>query len=447
MTFLQERYKFLLALLLVFVAFFSRAQTTEWIVLNDTDGAMRADAIAADLEGNTYVFGEFQNDAQFNSLDTTKLSVTAFARNKEAYLAKYNNQGDLEFVHFVSGSGQSIVPGPLTVLKDGRIAALFTSQSGYELDLAGEKIQGAGRMSSVLCIFNQSGELDKKVDVPLSYCHLLAENWQGDLYMMGRGSASRAQARTQYIAVLDYGASEVRTLTQSHENFVRATFYQDQIWLLTFERKETKYKRSSGTYHVSTIDTYGNNEMQSKFDKERGLTSISNIDFVISGGELQLRVLFGSTGTGTLPFDGGVEVEKGNSPMLVYNRYGKKMARTTSSVFHDFALVNGTDDGGYLVTTICFDTLKVAGVEPTLYQRQEPYTGEMIHIKFDHNLKVEWIQKAGGNTMNFGRVCAITVEGNYFYSGMRMNGTAELDTGEFEPNWSSAVYVRKVLMP
>lgn len=450
MTFLQERYTILPALVLVFAAYFSQAQTTEWFVMNDQVGIMTADAIAPDLEGNTYVFGQYQNEAQFNSADTSKLSVTAYARQKEAYLAKYDRSGDLQFVYFVKGSGGSsnyITPGPLTVLADGRVAILFTATSSFELDLSGEKVKGLARTSSVLCIFNTNGALDQMIDVPLTYCHILAQNSQGALYMMGRTNSYSGGGRTQFIAVLDLGATEVRRLDESYPNFEKAMFYKDQIWMLTFEQTETKYNRSRGIYHISTIDAFGTNEVHEKFDKERGFMYSSNMDFLTAGGALQFRVMFQVSGSGTIPFDGGIEVEKGKSLLLVYDEFGKEVARAISSGFRNGARLDGTDDGGYLLTTLSSDTLTLEGEASIPCTRQEPWTGEMIHVKFDSQMQVEWVQKAGGNSMNSGRMCALAIEGNRFYCAMQMNGTATLDIGERSANWGGAMYVRQVKMP
>lgn len=444
----QERYTIIVLLVLSFLAKTSIGQETEWFVLNDFSYVMKANDVVIDDEGSSYVFGEFEKEVQFNSLDSNDLSIHAAAHFRDAFFAKYDRTGQLQFINFIAPLGSNsnyVIPGPLLILNDGRVAALFTATSGYRMTIQGVESEERTSKSSKLCIFNTSGTLDKIMDVPLTYCHFLEQNAAGDLYMMGRKSGYASSQDQQHLVLIKSGKTMAQLIELPKKKIIDAEMFNDKIWILSYEFKESKYYSSRGIYHVETVDANTSAASRKVFQKETGFIDQPYCGFVISGGELRLSMIFEALGTRTIEFDGqSIPLERSKNILIVYDQNGNEVHRTKSNGFARYSRVIGTPDGGYLVSTTVPDTLKIDGRDEISTLRTAMWYSELMHIKLDDMLQVQWIENGGPVSTSHGFICVQKIVNDHLYVVARMTGLGVFDFGERDLEWANGLYIRKI---
>ena len=446
----MERYILLPFWFIFGVIGISHSQSTAWFALTDYSHLMVPFEIKADSDGNTFVLGEFEKESRFSSADSNDLEVHATAYFREVFLAKYDPDGRLIYVNFIEqsgGSSNSVSSGSLLVLGDGRLAVVFTSVSGVRIHTTDGVQDKQMRSSSGLCFFDAKGNLEQVIDLPLSYSRFIAKNSSGDIFILGRGSGHYASYSTEYLFMIRRGQTEVTKLTHEFTALSDIRMVNDKIWIAYYEFQEKKYYSRRGTFHFKLIDTYNPDIMVSKFSKATGFMEDPKVSFLESGGKLQISVLIEGRSNGTVEFDGkNVQLEKGRNVLMIYDQNGHQIKTTRNGGFARNTFINGTSDGGYLMTTLAYDTLFLSGRDPIVCLRDAMWEYELFHIKFDNQLRIQWVTKGGGATTHYMHSCALDVVKDQLYVASRLYGYGEFDFGRRDLNWSGGMYVRNISM-
>ncbi|MCE3226172.1 MAG: hypothetical protein K0S32_723 [Bacteroidetes bacterium] len=174
----------------IFVAKYNSAGQYQWAFgFGGSGNYDSGQGIAIDAAGNVYVTGYFGDDVDFDP-GAGLASYTAQPGNNDAFIAKYNNNGQFQWVHHISGAGieqgvsvtidptnnDVVVTGKyeLTIDVDGTAATTtLTSEGG--LDIFVSRYSSAGIFISAFSVGGPGTDL----------CNDISTDGAGNVYITG----------------------------------------------------------------------------------------------------------------------------------------------------------------------------------------------------------------------------------------------------------------------
>lgn len=424
-------------------------QRTEWFTMNDCSSLVQPSSVAADNYGNVYVYGQFDQEAVFKSVNPDDKQISAYAPWKQTYLMKYDRNGVLKYINFIpnrGGNSDMTYPGPMKVLNDGRIAVIVYCNSTFAVVDQLQTTEFRSYKAGHLLIFNDAGVLSEYIDLPLSHCSYLEQTEFGDIYVMGRPKGYRSSYRNTELYLIPNGRNKAEKVEVDLKNEGTVAYYYNyKLWLLTFEAKPAVKYRKLGTYTLNALRPGTSGVMDEVFQKDfYGFSSIKP-SFTVSGNALNVSFLIDAAGPNSLEIDGvAVPMESRIRQLIVYDANGAEKARTQFNAVAGSDYLAGTSDGGYIFQASAYDTLKMEGYPEIPCNRIAPFKYELFYIKLNSALRVEWTLKGGGVPDNFYSNSVFALKGKELYSVSRLLDFGEFDFGRREVDWRFGMYVRKI---
>ena len=127
----------------MFMAKVSPEQELIWVVTAEADGTTGASGFKPYYhEGYVYLYGDFRGDATFFSADMSETTMSA--TNRSNFIAKYTENGMLEWVRSVSSShssGLTTLGSANNLVVDEEGSVYFTTQFRTDADIAGNLVE------------------------------------------------------------------------------------------------------------------------------------------------------------------------------------------------------------------------------------------------------------------------------------------------------------------
>jgi hypothetical protein len=446
-TKLRESYGLLLLFFFLLFSTITNGQKTAWFAPQNSSGSVQVDALTNDSQRNVYTLGKFTGHFNLNSAIGQPETINAYASSSmpRVFLSKHDPNGKLCFlVEIDSRYGNAQLPYGKDVreLNNGSIAVLLRMAGDYAIiDARSDTTTIRRPKPCSLLLFSKEGIFQKSYDLPVDHASEIIETPNGDLYFLGIES-SYVYGNTQKICKIDRFTDIPERIALKLPNVRQLYFYGGQLWAVSFEQIETKRYLSAGVFSVGTI-SFQDNSISPRFKKEIGPCRSSSGKLIESGGQLKFMLHIKSSQASPVAINGQELVGSKEGGIIIFNQFGVLEQARSFSPYHLNIDLKGSADGGYLMQATVFDTLTWHGAEPILVPKHRPYIGELIFLKLNFDLSVDWYFMGGGSNPSSTSPPSIYTE-NSIYMASQLIDFGMFDFGKYTSAWKSMVYIRKV---
>lgn len=360
-----------------------------WVQQGGGNGADRGDAVAVDPKGSIYVAGEFSGSANFGTRVLTGSGATS------AFLAKYENGGNLVWLQQISGKGNDFARGVSTDSAGNVFVAgtfddettFYSSASDLASSVRTVIPKPAGGSGIFLASYDGSGNLRRTSrfgGTGRTSANGIALDTAGNIYVAGGFEGSEA-----------FGASVVASIEGSRDILV-AKF--DNAGQLVWAR------RAGGKL----------------FDEALGIAIDHNGGIVVTGRFEGASDFGGVTLNGSGDADIFVAKYDGDGNVLWAKKAGGSRKDTGNGIATDKA-------GNIYLTGMFYDraTFDSSAISAT------GTNSDIFIAKYNPSGNLIWVKTAGGPGADIGAGIAADADGNVFVTG----------SFEVAPNFNSTLLV------
>ncbi len=447
---------------ILFIGFFIQtnihAQAPNFTWIKTAGGTNRESLwdITTDKYGNCYVVGSFKDTTTFNGTDLISAGYT------DAYIAKYNESGNLNWIKRFGGTDYDEAK---CVIVDANDNILVGGAFGNSVDFGCGLLSSAGYSDIFILKLNTQGDVlwSKKAGGPgIESIEDITVDETNHIYITG-GFANGAQFgsvllttpnnESVYVAKYSttgniqwangYGGgmfSSGYAITIDSGGFLRATGrFRDQI---TFGQT-TLYSAGDFDGFIIKQKQDGTILWAKGFggqDNEtiHGITLDSLGNSIVAG-------FFGEYGH-PVSLDGIIlNPVSDNSDILVakYDSSGSPIwAKAAGGPFFDSAFDVSMDGSGNSYVTGRFKDNAVFG-DTALTSAGEM---DVVIVKYNSDGNIIWIKKAGGTNSDEGHAVVTDVSGNVFVGGF-FSGSADFDRMTVNSEGDDDVFIVKLIQP
>lgn len=144
----------------IFVARYDASGTLVWVISAGGNGVDEAEGVAVDNDGNVYVTGFFEGDADFDNDGQTDVSATGGSSDQDIFIAKYDPMGSLLWVN-TAGAQFALESGnDIDITSSGNV--VVTGQTAGDADFDGDgqaDVTSAGSTDIFVAQYDASGTL------------------------------------------------------------------------------------------------------------------------------------------------------------------------------------------------------------------------------------------------------------------------------------------------
>jgi len=377
----------------IFIAKYNSAGVQQWVRTAGGSDGDAGSAIGLDANGNVYVTGEFETTCKFSPTD----SITS-SGNNDIFLAKYSNDGVLQWVKKIGGSGDN---RGRAIAVDAAGNSYFSGSFSGTANFSGQNQTSSGGNDIFIAKYNTSGS---RVWVRKAGGN--KDDRGRDITLDGAGNLYLTASYTQSA---NFSGTNISDATGS-----------------LYSAALVKYNNSGNLLWVRSIggccDTtraYG--------------PSVDEFNNVYFTGYFTNQVKFGSiTLTGSGNTDAFIAKYDPNGNVLWAKKY--------AGIYEDFGNGSAVDQRRQLVYftgmfdyRADFDTINVYSAG----------NRDMWLAAVDYSGNIQWLKTAGGPGRDAGYAVAVDTSGNIYPTGF-CNDTANFGTYSVQGYPLADYYVTKI---
>lgn len=444
---MQQFYKGIILVWVVFICTthfcgFGYAQSSNWLALSNGSG--RPLDIKVDQKGSVYSLGTEGGEMEFCSVDSVGPRHHSNVPWSAQFVTKHTPEGKLEFVvHIIATGGNSNTTSAreILILHDNRFVVNTYCKGNYQvIDSRGDSIPFKGNQSSLL-IFNEKGQYQSSIDLPLDYGYWTKQLDNGSIYCIGRKRSYGGNGNTS-LCRIDLRTQRAELVIEGiYPELADFMVIGNTLWFLDIQVIKSEHYHKQRTYQLSRLNA-GSKVPEVVQTYEFGPCRTNDAQLIAVNGEPQIvfRVQPGLI-KGVPMNNYQIPYTKDFTEWLFVDSKGSVVKQLTVRCIEMQHSVSTLGNGDYLLRFLVYDSLFIQGEAPITVPTHKQFIYEMVFVHYSSDFRLKDISLSGGvsNTL----LSPFVISDDYVYaSGLFYeNNLIEDEIQKLE--WSHGYFIRK----